>query len=155
MRILKKKKNKDHKYTIAKEKKITTYIYSRSMLLNWLRDFTKGRELIRLTATRFATSYLTLSYLNKFKGELMTMFSSEQWRRSKFAKTKEEKRIHAIVMDNHDFWLLLVKCLKATIPLLKVLRIVDSDTPLMGFIYLEIENAKEEIQKNFNNVQKR
>ena len=149
------KKIKDYKYTIAKGKKITTYIYSRSMLLNWLRDFTKGRELIRLVATRFVTSYLTLSCLNEFKGELMIMFSSEQWRHSKFAKTREGKRIHAIVMDNHGFWLLVVKCLKAAIPLLKVLRMVDSDTPPLGFIYLEMENAKEEIQKNFNNVQKR
>ena len=105
------KKIKDHKYTIAKGKKITTYIYSRSMLLNWLRDFTKGRELIRPTATRFATSCLTLSCLNEFKGELMAMFSSEQGRRSKFEKTKEGKRIYAIVMDDHGFWQ-LVKCLK-------------------------------------------
>ena len=149
------KKIKDHKYTIAKGKKITTFIYSRAMLLNWLRDFTKGRELIRLAATRFATSYLTLSCLNEFKGELMTMFSSEQWRCSKFAKTKEGKRIHAIVMDNNGFWRLVVKCLKAAIPLLKVLRLGDSDTPPMGFIYQEMEKAKEEIQKNFNNVQKR
>ncbi|KAK4591979.1 hypothetical protein RGQ29_016449 [Quercus rubra] len=133
------KKIKDHKYTIAKGKKITTYIYSRAMLLNWLRDFTKGRELIRPAATRFATSYLTLSCLNEFKGELMTMFSSKQWRCSKFAKTKEGKIIHDI----------------AAIPLLKVLRLVDSDTPPMGFIYQEMEKAKEEIQKNFNNVQKR
>ena len=131
------KRIKDHNYTIAKGKKITTYIYSRAMFLNWLRDFTIGRELIRSTATRFATSYLTLSCLNEFKGELMTMFSSEQWRCSKFAKTKEGKRIHAIVMDNHNFWLL--------IPLLKVLRMVDSNTPPMGFIYLEMENAKEKI----------
>ena len=58
-------------------------------------------------------------------------------------------------MDNHDFWLLVVKCLKAAILLLKILRMVGSDTPPMGFIYLEMENAKEEIQKNFNNVQKR
>ncbi|XP_030959348.1 uncharacterized protein LOC115981337 [Quercus lobata] len=148
------KKIKDHKYTIAKGKKITTFIYSRAMLLNWLRDFTKGRELIRPAATRFATSYLTLSCLNEFKGELMAMFSSEQWRCSKFAKTKEGKRIHAIVMDNNGFWRLVVKCLKAAIPLLKVLRLVDSDTPPMGFIYQEMEKAKEEIQKNFNNVQK-
>ena len=131
------KKIKDNKYTIAKGKKITTYIYSRSMLLNWLRYFTKGRELTRLAATRFATSYLTWSCLNEFKGELMTMFSSEQWRRNKFAKTKEGKRIHAIGMDNHNFWLL--------IPLLKVLRMVDSNTSRMGFIYLEMENAKEKI----------
>ncbi|XP_050292606.1 uncharacterized protein LOC126733355 [Quercus robur] len=148
------KKIKDHKYTIAKGKKITTFIYSRAMLLNWLRDFTKGRELIRPAATRFATSYLTLSCLNEFKGELMAMFSTKQWRCSKFAKTKEGKRIHAIVMDNNGFWRLVVKCLKAAIPLLKVLRMVDSDTPPMGFIYQEMEKAKEEIQKNFNNVQK-
>ena len=72
------KRIKDHNYTIAKGKKITMYIYSRAMFLNWLRDFTTGRELIRSTATRFATSYLTLSCLNEFKGELMAMFSSEQ-----------------------------------------------------------------------------
>ena len=58
-------------------------------------------------------------------------------------------------MDNNDFWQLVVKCLKAAIPLLKVLHMVDSDTSRIGFIYLEMENAKEEIQKNFNNVQKR
>ncbi|XP_065624479.1 uncharacterized protein LOC136065340 [Quercus suber] len=57
-------------------------------------------------------------------------------------------------MDNNGFWQLVVKCLKATIPLLKVLRMVDSDTPPVGFIYLEMQKAKEEIQKNFNNVQK-
>ena len=84
----------------------------------------------------------------------MTMFYSEQWRCNKFAKTKEGKRIHAIVMDNNGFWRLVVKCLKAAIPLLKVPRIVNSDTPPMGFIYLEMEKAKEEIQKNFINVQK-
>ena len=85
----------------------------------------------------------------------MTMFSSKQWRCSKFAKTKEGKIIHDIVMDNNGFWRLVVKCLKAAIPLLKVLRLVDSDTLPMGFIYQEMEKAKEEIQKNFNNVQKR
>ena len=58
-------------------------------------------------------------------------------------------------MDNNCCWQFVVKCLKAAIPLLKVLRMVDSDTPPMGFIYLEMEKAKEEIQKNFNNVQKR
>ena len=85
----------------------------------------------------------------------MTMFYSGQWRCSKFAKTKEGKRIHAIVMDNNNFWRLVVKCLKTAIPLLKVLHMVDFDTPPIRFIYLEMEKAKKEIQKNFNNVQKR
>ncbi|KAL4593761.1 hypothetical protein ACB092_M014000 [Castanea dentata] len=111
----------------------------KAMLLNWLWDFTKGRELIRPAATRIATSYLTLSGLNEFKGELMTMFSSEQWRCSKFAKTKEGKRIHAIVMDNNGFWRLVVKCLKAAIPLLKrygILLVIDGKYNLIGLCLL-------------------
>ena len=58
-------------------------------------------------------------------------------------------------MDNNGFCRLVVKCLKVAISLLKALRMVDSDTSPMGFIYLEMKKAKEEIQKNFNNVQKR
>ena len=57
-------------------------------------------------------------------------------------------------MDNNSFWRLVVKCLKVAIPLLKILRMVDFDTPSIRFIYLEMEKTKEEIQKNFSNVQK-
>jgi len=37
-----------------------------------------------------------------------------------------------------------------------VLRLVDSDTkPSMGFIYEEMDRAKEKIKGNFNNIKKR
>lgn len=57
-----------HTSTIRKSRLITTYIYSRTLLLTWMREFTKGRKLIRPAITRFATSYLTLRYLNEHKG---------------------------------------------------------------------------------------
>ena len=47
-------------------------------------------------------------------------------------------------------------CLKAALPLIKVLRLVDSDeNPAMGFIYPEMERAKEKIKTNFNKNEKR
>ena len=51
------KEIKYHHETIANGRKITTYIYRRTLLLTWLKEFTKGRELVRLSITRFATAY--------------------------------------------------------------------------------------------------
>ncbi|BAT78621.1 hypothetical protein VIGAN_02132200, partial [Vigna angularis var. angularis] len=75
---------KVHELTIKKGRKITTYIYGRSMLISLLKKFTKGRDLIRPGVTRFATAYLTLACLHELKASLLTMFSSEEWKTSKF-----------------------------------------------------------------------
>ena len=148
------KELKIHRETITKGRRITTYIYSRVSLISMLRHFTKGRDLIRPGATRFATSYLTLGCLNDLKGALMTMFSSSTWKSTKYASTQDGKRIQQLVLDNR-LWKNITTCLKAAFPLIKVLRLVDSDDPAMGFIYLEMGNAKEKIKANFANVKKR
>jgi len=41
-------------------KRITTYIYGRTMLISLLKKFIKGRDLIRPGVTRFATTYLVV-----------------------------------------------------------------------------------------------
>ena len=94
------KKLEVHQVTITKGRKITSYIYSRTILISMLRHFMKGRDLIRLAATRFATVYLTLECLNDHKIQLMTMFASKQWSSCKFARIEEGKRIQNCVLDN-------------------------------------------------------
>ncbi|GAB2299395.1 hypothetical protein Dimus_038560 [Dionaea muscipula] len=149
------KKVKVHNVTISKAKKITAFIYSRTLLLTWMKEFTKGRELIRPAMTRFATSYLTLRSLDEQKGPLLAMFTSDKWKSSRFAALTEGKVIQRIVLDTRGFWRNLEICLKGAIPLVKVLRMVDSDEkPAMGFIYNAMEEARKEIKSNFNNVQK-
>ena len=149
------KKIKVHGATIKKGRKITTFIYSRSMLISMLKNFTKGKDLIRPAVTRFATAYLTLGCLMDNKGGLMTMFGSNQWKSSRFAKIKDGKMVENYVLDGR-FWKNIVTCLKGAYPLIKVLRMVDSDEkPAMGFIYEEMDRAKETIQTNFKNVKKR
>ncbi|CAN0919502.1 hypothetical protein LINGRAHAP2_LOCUS31490 [Linum grandiflorum] len=138
-----------------KAKKITNFIYARSMLISIMKEFTENRDLIRPAVTRFATSYLTLGCLNEHKGELMTMFSSEKWRKSKFSSLPDGKRVQGIVLDGR-FWNNVAYCLRAMMPLVKVLRMVDSDErPAMPFLFFELNNANEKIKSNFNNVESR
>lgn len=58
-----------------------------------------------------------------------------------------------------EFWKNIVICCNGVYPLIKVLRLVDSDempaTGAMGLIYEAMDQAKEKIQANFNDVQKR
>ncbi|XP_023739449.3 uncharacterized protein LOC111887513 [Lactuca sativa] len=150
------KKIGEHKETITKGRKITSFIYNRSRLISMLKEFTKGKELLRPGATRFATSYLTLGRLFELKGALISMFASEKWLSTNYAGIDAGKNVEDIIMDHLGIWPSVVTCLKAASPLMKVLRLVDSDSkPAMGFIYQAMVNAKNEIKSNFKNVQTR
>jgi len=72
---------KVHEVTIKKRRKITTYIYGRTMLISMLKKYTNGRDLVRPGMTRFATTYLTLACLHEMKASLMRLFSSEEWKK--------------------------------------------------------------------------
>ena len=85
----------------------------------------------------------------------MTMFTSKQWSSCRFARIEEGKRIQNYVLDSR-FWHDVTICIKAANPLIKVLRLVDSDEkPAMGFIYKAMDEAKEKLQVNFGCVKKR
>nr|KYP59194.1 hypothetical protein KK1_014625 [Cajanus cajan] len=54
-----------------------------------------------------------------------------------------------------SFWKNLVFILKVMAPLVKVLRLVDSEKkPNMGYIYEAMDKAKETIMKSFKNESK-
>jgi hypothetical protein len=54
------------------------------------------------------------------------------------------------------FWHDVTICIKAAYPLIKVLRLIDSnEKPAMGFIYKAMDKTKEKIQVNFGFVKKR
>jgi len=87
------KKLEIHQVTIAKGRRITSYIYSRTILIFMRRHFTKGKDLIRLVATWFTTAYLTLGCLSDCKLQSMTMFTPNQWKSYRFSRIEEGKRI--------------------------------------------------------------
>lgn len=53
----------------------------------------KGKDLIMPAITHFITAYLTLGCLNRFKGVLMSIFTSKTWITSKFVTKKDGKKV--------------------------------------------------------------
>ncbi|CAI9283954.1 unnamed protein product [Lactuca saligna] len=73
------------------------------------------------------------------------MFSSTKWEECKFSSTPKGIASYKTV-SSVQFWSGVGQCLKVFSPLVKVLRMVDADwKPSMGFVYEEINVAKEEI----------
>ncbi|KAJ1443313.1 Zinc finger, BED-type [Sesbania bispinosa] len=90
-----------------------------------------------------------LQAIVKQKQGLRNMFSSEEFRRSKFGRDKNGLAFEAreIVMGN-DFWSKSNDILKVFEPIVKVLRLADGDEkPTMGFIYEAIDRAKQSIRQ--------
>ncbi|GLU21317.1 hypothetical protein SLE2022_374630 [Rubroshorea leprosula] len=82
------------------------------------------------------------------------MYSFIKWKHSKYSKMRDEKFVEKVTLDR-NFWQTITTCLKAAYPLIKVLRLVDSDeNPTMPFIYEKMDCCKEKIQENFKNVKK-
>ena len=136
--------------TMKKAVALSGYIYNHTDVLNMMRRFTKQRELLRPAKTRFATSFITLSSIHQQKANLRKMFTSEEWTTSKWAKEKGSKPVTKIVLST-SFWNNVLYSLKVAGPLIRVLRLVDGEKkPPMGYIYEEMDRAKEAIAKTFN-----
>ncbi|XP_057761141.1 uncharacterized protein LOC130981575 [Arachis stenosperma] len=80
------------------------------------------------------------------------MFISDEWKESKCSKTRDGKNIENIL--DKTFWGNIIHCLRCAYPLLHVLRIVDSEgKAAMGYMYSEIDRAKEKIKDAFQSVE--
>lgn len=142
-------KLKEFKKPISRAKHITTFIYRHGKLLSAMREKTGGRDLVRAGATRFATSFLTLRSLHKHKDALRYLFVSEDWTRSKLAATEAGKSVYDTVLSK-EFWNSVEDCLRASQPLLVVLRVVDGDEkPAMPEVMALMTEAKEKIKIAF------
>ena len=134
---------------IARARRVTTFIYRHGRILHAMREKTGGADLVRPATTHFATFFLTLKSLYKHKEALKALFHSEQWIGNKLAKTKAGLDVQAIVFST-EFWNKVEDCLRASAPLLIVLRVVDGDEkPGMPEVQALMNHAKEKINLSF------
>ncbi|KAL6581945.1 hypothetical protein OROMI_005959 [Orobanche minor] len=116
---------------------------------SFLREKTGGKDLVRPGATRFATAFLTLQSLYKHKDALRSLFVSEDWYSSKLANTEAGKRVCDTVLSSR-FWSSVEDCIRASHPLLIVLRIVDGDeSPAMPEVSIAMNVAKNKLKESF------
>ncbi|XP_075669714.1 uncharacterized protein LOC142639412 [Castanea sativa] len=139
--------------TIQKAKKITKFIYNHGKVLSLMRsDFTNGRDLVRPAITRFATEFLSLQCLSKFKKELRQMFTCDQWVESRYVRDVMGKEVAALVLEDKEFWLQCQQIVKISEPLVRVLHLVDGDEkPSIGYLYEAMDKAKENIKARLKN----
>ena len=140
---------KEFKKPIARARHVTTFIYRHGRVLSAMREKTGGADIVRAAATRFATSFLTLKSMYKHKDELKSLFVSPVWTGNKLAKTKAGLDVHDIILST-QFWNSVEDCLRASAPLLIVLRVVDGDErPAMPEVQALMKHAKEKITQSF------
>ncbi|XP_050380051.1 uncharacterized protein LOC126797469 [Argentina anserina] len=132
--------------TFASARKVVKFLYCHTWVLSLMREFTNNSEIIRSAVTRFATSFLTLQSIYNQKQPLQMMFNSKKWIDGPFVKSHEGIGARAIVLFEKNFWSDVAFCVKGVMPLVCVLREVDSEIrPAMGYIYELMDAAKEKI----------
>ncbi|KAF3780840.1 hypothetical protein EJ110_NYTH38321 [Nymphaea thermarum] len=144
----------DMKLTVHRCQEITKFICNHAYVLNLMRKFTNGVELIRPAQTRFATNVLTVQCIVKQRSSLRQMFSSDDWAAYPHAYKRKATTIVDTIFDA-GFWESCVQLLKICVPLVKVPRLVDSeDRPSIGYLYESMDRAKEAIRDNMKGKKK-
>uniref|UniRef100_A0A6N2MJA2 DUF659 domain-containing protein n=1 Tax=Salix viminalis TaxID=40686 RepID=A0A6N2MJA2_SALVM len=101
---------------------------------------------------RFATHFLSLQCLLKFKKELRQMFTCTKWVESSHGKSRVGNEIAAIILQDNDFWPRCAHIINVSEPLVRVLRLADSEEkPSMGYLYEAMDKAKEAIKIRLKN----
>ncbi|XP_058732709.1 uncharacterized protein LOC131604274 [Vicia villosa] len=123
---------------VSHASKITKYIYNHCFALYLMRQNTGGREILRPAPTRFATNFIALQSIMSHKDALRAMVTSKEWTTTTYSKDVKAKQFVEQVLDS-SFWSKCADIVKITEPLVRVLRIVDSeDKPAMGYLYRDI-----------------
>ncbi|XVF71161.1 hypothetical protein PTKIN_Ptkin12aG0014100 [Pterospermum kingtungense] len=133
--------------TIEQAKSVTRFVYNHSVVLNMMRKFTHGNDIVEPAVTRFATNFAALKKMVEFKLNLQAMVNSQDWLECPYAKEPGGLAMSDIVR-NRSFWNSCVLIVRLTYPLLQLLEIVGSrKRSAMGYVYAGVYRAKETIKK--------
>ena len=127
--------------------RVTVFIYNHKWPLNWLRKRPGWTEIIRPGATRFGTAFIALQSLYNHKEDLQAMVISSEYK--KMLKVGNAVECRDIVM-NENFWKNSLITVKVMTPLLKLLRLLDSDEkPAIGYVYDGMRRARKGVKELF------
>ncbi|KAL3845490.1 hypothetical protein ACJIZ3_002893 [Penstemon smallii] len=135
------------KKILDQAKSISRYIYNNISVLNMMRQYTFGFDLVDLGVTRSSTDSTTLKRMVNIQHGLHSMFTSEDWKESPYSKKPEGIAVLEYI-TNLLFWSECASVTRLIDPLLRLSRIVGSEKrPAMGFVFAGIYRAKETIMK--------
>ncbi|XP_022744587.1 uncharacterized protein LOC111295387 [Durio zibethinus] len=132
---------------LEQARSITRFIYNNSVVLNMVRRYTFGNDIVEPAVTRSATNFTTLKRMVDLKNNLQAMVTSQDWIDCPYSKKPGGLELLDLV-SNQSFWSSCVLITQLTNPLLRILRMVGSEKrPAMGYVYAGMYRAKETIKK--------
>ncbi|XXG61384.1 hypothetical protein AAC387_Pa05g0013 [Persea americana] len=130
---------------IFQAQSISKFIYNHMWVLDLMRKFLGGQELIRTSITKSASNFLSLRSMWKQKSRLRHMFNSPEYSSSPYANKTQSIACVDILEDN-DFWRAVEEIAAVSEPLLKLLSDVAGGKPAVGSIYDSMTRVKESIR---------
>ncbi|RWR73239.1 hypothetical protein CKAN_00150000 [Cinnamomum micranthum f. kanehirae] len=141
-------KGKVMQQVIGKIKKITNFFYQSYRLISMMKTYTDNHELLRPGITRFATHFIAIESVYKYREGLLRLIKSHEFINSKWGKRPSPITLEVCkIIESNKFWPHVKGVLNVFDPLIKVLRLVDGDDkPTMGFLHEAMERSKLAIQ---------
>ncbi|XP_057415982.1 uncharacterized protein LOC130710659 [Lotus japonicus] len=132
---------------IEQAKSVTRFVYNYSAILNMVRRYTSGNDIVDPSFSRFATNFTTLKRMVDLKYNLQDMVTSQEWMDCPYSKKTAGLEM-LDCLSNQTFWSSCDMIVRLTAPLLRLRRIAASEMrPAMGYIYAGMYRAKEAIKK--------
>lgn len=131
---------------ILQAQAISKFVYNSSSILDLMKKFTAGQEIIKSGITKSVSSFLSLQSLLKQRSRLKHMFNSPEFSTNTAHANKPQSITCIGIVDDTDFWRAVEECVAISEPFLKVMREVSGGRPAVGFMYELMTRAKESIR---------
>lgn len=131
---------------ILQAQTITKFIYNNASMLDLMKQFTGGQELIKTGITKSISNFLSLQSLLKQRSRLKLMFNSPEYSTNSSYTNKPQSITCIACVEDNDFWRAVEESVAISEPFLKVLREVSGGKPAVGSIYELMTRAKESIR---------
>ncbi|KAK9143924.1 hypothetical protein Syun_013324 [Stephania yunnanensis] len=132
--------------SILQAQTISKFIYNHTWVLDLMRKFTGGQELVRTSITKSASNFLSLQSMLRQRARLKHMFNSSEYSSNLTYVNKAQSISCITIIEDNEFWKSVEECVAISDPILKVLREVVGGKPAVGFIYEAMTRAKESLR---------
>ena len=132
---------------VRRASKVTILMYNHVALLSQLSKKEGCTKILRLGATRFATTFIALKSLHDHKHDLQALGTSKFFVDSRYSKNNKSSVAISIILDNR-FWNDCLIVVNLMSPLMRLLHIVDCDErSSMEYVYEGMYRACLSIKK--------
>lgn len=125
---------------------VSKFIYNSSSVLDIMKKYTAGHDIIKTGITKSVSNFLSLNAILKQRMRLKFMFNGPEVSADPIYANKSQSITLIGILDDNEFWRSVEECVAVSEPILRVMREVSAAKPAAGFVYELMTRAKESIR---------